>query len=157
MNSQFVPFLQRFHASTSLPSILNSPEWLIPPTVMKNRGSLSPLAHAYAWADGRPAIFRAVASLTVPGGQEFHFLHFFLEFYQFFLKLIFFFIFTLLCPPGGRVAHLGRPWLCHCLFWIVGRTVCEWGVRRGPGGWPPGGGCKGAVPPCLRNFCIWWA
>ena len=27
-------------------------------------------------------------------------------------------------------------------------------VSKGPGGWPPGGGCKGAVPPCLRKFCI---
>ena len=25
---------------------------------------------------------------------------------------------------------------------------------RGPGGWPPGGGCKGAAPTCVRKFCI---
>ena len=28
------------------------------------------------------------------------------------------------------------------------------GVDGGPGGWLPGGGCKGALPPCLRKFCI---
>ena len=28
------------------------------------------------------------------------------------------------------------------------------GVHGGPGGWPPGGGCKGAAPPWLRKFCI---
>ena len=28
------------------------------------------------------------------------------------------------------------------------------GIHGGPGGWLPGGGCKGAVPHCLREFCI---
>ena len=27
-------------------------------------------------------------------------------------------------------------------------------VHGGPGGWPPGGGWKGAAPPCVRKFCI---
>ena len=28
------------------------------------------------------------------------------------------------------------------------------GVRRGPRGWPPQRGCKGAAPPCVRKFCV---
>ena len=55
---------------------------------------------------------RAVASLTVPGGQEFHFSHFFLKFRLIFFifpqtLLIFFLILAL------RVGHPGRPWLRH--------------------------------------------
>ena len=62
-------------------------------------------------------VTRAVASLAVPGGQEFHFPHFFLKFQSTFLifpqtLLIFLPHFG---PPGGRVAHPGRPWLRHCL------------------------------------------
>ena len=42
-------------------------------------------------------LFRAVASLTVPGGQEFHFPHFFLKFRSIFPQtlLIFFLILAL--------------------------------------------------------------
>ena len=61
--------------------------------------------------------YRPVASLTVPGGQGFHFPHFFLKIRSIFLifpqtLLIFFLIFG---PPGGRLAHPGRPWLRHWL------------------------------------------
>ena len=61
------------------------------------------------------ALYRAVASLTVPGGQEFHFPHFFLKSRLSFL--IFPQTFTHFLPhfgpSGGRVAHPGRPWLRH--------------------------------------------
>ena len=55
---------------------------------------------------------------------------------------------------GGAFAHA----ICMGVipFWIVERTICDQGVHRGPGGWPPGGGWKGEAPPCLRKFCIWW-
>ena len=60
-------------------------------------------------------INRAVASLTVPGGQEFYFPHFFLKSRLSFL--IFPQTFTHFLPhfgpPGGRVAHPERPWLRH--------------------------------------------
>ena len=52
---------------------------------------------------------RAVASLTVPSGQEFHFPHFFLKFRLIFLifpqtLLIFFLILALRHPPGEALA-----------------------------------------------------
>ena len=56
---------------------------------------------------------KAVANLTVPGGQEFHFPHFFLKFRSLFLifpqaLLIFFLIFALRLPtregPGYATA-----------------------------------------------------
>ena len=55
---------------------------------------------------------RAVASLTVPGGQEFHLPHLlsFLIFPQTFTHFL-----PHLDPPGGRVTHPGRPWLRHCI------------------------------------------
>ena len=28
------------------------------------------------------------------------------------------------------------------------------GIYAGPGGWPPGGGCKRTTPPCLRKCGI---
>ena len=32
---------------------------------------------------------------------------------------------------------------------------CKVSEKNGdPGGWPPGGGCKGAEPPCIGKFCI---
>ena len=59
--------------------------------------------------------FRAVASLTVPGGQEFHFPHFFPKFWSFFSY--FSSNFSHFLPhfgsPGGRLAHPGRSWLRH--------------------------------------------
>ena len=33
------------------------------------------------------------------------------------------------------------------------RTLAR-GTHEGPGGWPPGGGCKRTAPPCLRKFGI---
>ena len=69
---------------------------------------------------GRILIFcqkkRAVPSLTVPGGQEFHFPHFFLNFRSVFLifpQTLFIFFLILALRVGGRVAHPGRPWLRH--------------------------------------------
>ena len=65
-------------------------------------------------------IGRAVASLTVPGGQEFRFKfpHFFpqisINFSYFFPSNLTYFL-PHFGPPGGRVAHPGRHWLRHCL------------------------------------------
>ena len=61
------------------------------------------------------SIPRAVASLTVPVGQGFHFPHFFT---QILINISYFssnFIYFLphFGPPGGRLAHPGRPWLRH--------------------------------------------
>ena len=58
---------------------------------------------------------KAVASLTGPSGQEFHFPHFFPQISIIFLN--FSSNFTNFLPhfgsPGGRVAHPGKPWLSH--------------------------------------------
>ena len=71
------------------------------------------------------AVSRAVASLTVPGGQEFHFPHFFLKFWSIFLRTSYFLPhFGLL---GGRVAHPGRPWLRH---WRLATQRANFGRRR---------------------------
>ena len=50
------------------------------------------------------AVSRVVASLTVPDGQEFHFLHFFLKFWSIFPQtlLIFFLILTLRVGTTGE-------------------------------------------------------
>ena len=56
-------------------------------------------------------VCRAVASLTVPGGQEFHFPHFSPKFSSNFSHFLPHF-----GSPGGRVAHPGRPWLRHWLY-----------------------------------------
>ena len=61
---------------------------------------------------------KAVASLTLPGGQEFLFPHFSLKFQSIFPQTLPTF-FLILGPPGGRVAHPGRPWLRHCLGGIA--------------------------------------
>ena len=62
---------------------------------------------------------RAVASLTVPGGQEFHFPHFFQVSINFsYFSSNFTYFLPHFGPPDGRVAHPGRPWLCH---WSWGR------------------------------------
>ena len=55
---------------------------------------------------------RAIASLTFSGGQGKNISSispFFPHFSSIFLNLLPHF-----GPPGGWVAHLGRPWLCHC-------------------------------------------
>ena len=54
-------------------------------------------------------VHRAVASLTVPGGQEFHFPHFSSNFDQFFLFFLNFHFSSSFDPLGGRVAHPRRP------------------------------------------------
>ena len=66
---------------------------------------------------GVQLVNRDIAILTVPGGggQKFHFPHFSSTFHHcflFFLKLSTFFC-PHFGPPGGRVAHPGRPWLRH--------------------------------------------
>ena len=57
---------------------------------------------------------RAVASLTVPGGQEFHFpqinFSYFSSNFAHFLPHF--------GPPGGRLSHPERPWLRHCTLWF---------------------------------------
>ena len=60
---------------------------------------------------------RAVASLTIPDGQKFHFP----LFPQISINISYFSsIFSHFLPhvgsPGGRVAHLGRPWLYATLL-----------------------------------------
>ena len=52
----------------------------------------------------------SVASLAVPGGQEFHFLHFFSNFHHCFLFLL---KLSSFWPFGW--AHPGRAWLRNCL------------------------------------------
>ena len=68
--------------------------------------------------------YRAVASLTVPGGQEFHFPHFFLKFWSncltFPQTLLIFFLILALLSSGGRLAHPRRPWLRH---WVHIRFI----------------------------------
>ena len=57
---------------------------------------------------------RAVGSLTVPGGQEFHFPHFsqILIIFSYFSSNVSHFL-PHFGSPGGRLAHPGRPWLRH--------------------------------------------
>ena len=62
-------------------------------------------------------LLRVVASLTVPGGQEFHFPHFpqiLINFSNFSSNFTYFF--PHFGSPGGRFAHPGRPWLHHCFY-----------------------------------------
>ena len=67
----------------------------------------------------------AVASLTVPGGQEFHFPHFFPEISINFSDFSSNFTYFLphFGPPHGRVTHPGRPWLHH---WRASLTKIIW-------------------------------
>ena len=61
-------------------------------------------------------LYRAIANLTVPGGQELHFPHFssnLISFSCFSSSLTYFL--PHFGSPGGRLAHLGRPWLRHCI------------------------------------------
>ena len=86
---------------------------------------------------------RAVANLTVPGGQELHFPNFssnFDQFFLFFLKLdlfssSFWFSGWASRPPGKALA-----------------TPLVQGVPGGSRGLGSGDGCKGEAPPYLRNF-----
>ena len=69
--------------------------------------------------------FRAVASLTVPGGQEFHFPNFSSNCDQFSYFSLNFPHFLPHCgSPGGPLAHPGRPWLRHCLDCEQSSHVC---------------------------------
>ena len=59
-----------------------------------------------------------------------------------------------------RIQHIKvqedfQHWWLNCDAKRGDRALAR-GVRGGAGGWPPGpgGGCKGAAPPCLRKFCI---
>ena len=62
---------------------------------------------------------------------------------------------------GRKVAALKKKKKKECVF--LHRRIqdcfppgcCKVGDQNGgPGGWPPGGGCKGAEPPCVGKFCI---
>ena len=55
----------------------------------------------------------AVASLTVPGEQEFHFPRVSSNFDQFFIFFLKLYLFSSSFWPS-RIAHPGRPWLHHC-------------------------------------------
>ena len=55
---------------------------------------------------------RAVASLTFPGGQEFHFPQILINFS--YLSSNFTYFLPQFDPPGGQVAQPERPWLRHC-------------------------------------------
>ena len=74
---------------------------------------------AQHWDRGWPQEFRAVASLTVPSGQEFHFPHFFLKFRSIFLI----FPQTLLIFPQTLLIF----------FLILGLQVGESPTREGSG------------------------
>ena len=74
-------------------------------------------------------VCRAVASLTVPGGQEFHFPHFssnFDQFFLFFLKL-YYFLPHHFDPSDGRVANPGRRlphhWLYGCESCVISKAI----------------------------------
>ena len=68
-------------------------------------------------------IRRAVASLTVPGGQELHFPHFFPQILINFSSNFTYFL-PHFGPPGVQVAHPGWPWLRHCIHdFVVGVTL----------------------------------
>ena len=73
---------------------------------------------------------RAVANLAVPGGQEFYFPHFFLKFLSFSSNFAYFL--PHFGPPGGRVAHPGRPWLCHCHLELHNKYLGFWNSTSGP-------------------------
>ena len=77
---------------------------------------------------------RAVASLTVPGGQEFHFPHFFLKFWSLFLNfpqtfLIFFLILALRVGESptregpGYATDKKQPWGKNCTKFVLGVKV----------------------------------
>ena len=55
---------------------------------------------------------RAVVSLTVPGGQDFHFPYSFLKFQSHFLIFLILFSFSSSFWPSGWAE---RPWLRHCI------------------------------------------
>ena len=60
---------------------------------------------------------RAVDKLTVPGGQSKNIsstLPHFPKYFAYFSSICLEF-FPHFGPPGGRLAHPGRPWLCHCI------------------------------------------
>ena len=93
-----------------------------------------------------PLRIRAVASLTVPDGQDFHFPHFSSNFDQIFLffRSNFAYFLPHFGPPGGRFAHPGRPWLRHCSELLKNCKRCGKGgggknsmesVRRDRNGW----------------------
>ena len=62
-------------------------------------------------------VYRCIASLTIPGWQEFHLLHFpqISLIFSYFSSNFPHFILIL----ALRVAHSGRYWLQHCLYLIV--------------------------------------
>ena len=70
---------------------------------------------------------RAVASLAVSGGQEFHLPHFFLKSRLSFIifPLTFTHFLPHFGPPGGRLAHPGRPLLRHwaCVNTLLPKIV----------------------------------
>ena len=71
----------------------------------------------HCWiSHSRGILNRAVANLTVLGGQEFHFPHFFPQISINFSSNFTYFL-PHFGPPGGRVAHPGRPWLRHW-YWM---------------------------------------
>ena len=74
---------------------------------------------------------RTVASLTVSGGQDFHFRHFFPQ-----ISINFsYFSSNFSCylphfgPPGGWVAHPRRPWLRHCRSGLPLGSLIFWGIQ----------------------------
>ena len=45
-------------------------------------------------------------------------------------------------------------WKGKCTWWYLLEIKK---MTQDPEGWSPGGGYKGAAPPCRRKFSIWWA
>ena len=67
-------------------------------------------------------VFRAVASLTVPGGQEFHFPHFFLKFwsiYPIFRQTLIIFFLILVLRVGGLPTREGPGYATASIMQVI--------------------------------------
>ena len=68
---------------------------------------------------------RAVASLTVPGGQEFHFPHFFLKFQSIFPQTLLIFFLILALRVGDSPTREGPGYATVFKYWSLIGNVCE--------------------------------
>ena len=76
-----------------------------------------PYIHKHIHTAWRNLLSRAIASLTVPGGQKFHFPHFFqiLSNFSYFSSNFTYFL-PHFGPPVGATCPPGRPLLHHCCY-----------------------------------------
>ena len=94
---------------------------------------------------------RALASLTVPGGQGFHFPHFPSNSINFsYFSSSFTYFLPHFGPPGGRLAHPGRPWLRHCMLRIKTKILFNDNKNK------TYGGSVWSCQPCGRIFGWMW-